>query len=350
MDKITASTSIDLIAVAVHALGFTPTSSVVLMLLEDHALSATLRLDADPGVPAGAWASVVGGYVQQVSSITGVMLLSFEDERAMSPAQYRALDLVLTVSRCPIRGAVRIRDGFITEYTETQPECPAGNQPGTPSASPAHHQGGKVPVGAVALCTTALELMASTTCYAKLAADIPPYDPTQTKVSELQRSREEASGLDAGHRGTRTMVCARLIGLVMGYQCTGTITPEQGAWLAGMCTNKGIRDLLFGFLATTEDEMDSIGAVLLGERAPDDWEFFTDGADAIYAALEYVPPQDRVDLLAGLGWTRWIQGKGTEAMNFLNLAQSTDPTHRLTVLLMRLITDGHLPVSAITKH
>ena len=154
----------------------------------------------------------------------------------------------------------------------------------------------------------------------------------------------------AQDKATRTTVRSTLIGLIIGYQCTGTITPTEGAWLAGTCTNKGIRDLIFASLATTCDDMESISAALMGDVAPEDWDYFRDGADAIYTALEYIPPEYRTDLLAGLGWTRWIDGKGSEAMNFLDLARTTAPTHRLTELLTRLITSGHLPASATTRH
>ena len=50
-DKITATTTADTVAVANHSLGFTPASSVVLMLLQNHTGAATLRIDARPDTP-----------------------------------------------------------------------------------------------------------------------------------------------------------------------------------------------------------------------------------------------------------------------------------------------------------
>lgn len=329
MDKITATTIADTVAVAIHALDFTPTSSVVLVLLNGHTVAANLRIDVDPRIPAGVWASEVAHYVHRLDTVTGVLLLSFEDDCAMSPEQYRALDMLLTLTRRPIRHAIRITKGFITDYDGNCAE--------------------KIPFSAVETSNAALALMANTESYAKLAADIPPYNPAAS-ATELEESLEAARALDCEENETRTKVCTRFVAIVMGYQCTGTVTPQEGAWLAGTCTNKGIRDTVFAALATTNNDMDSISAALMGEVAPDDWAFFKDGADAIYTALEYVPPEYRTDLLAGLGWTRWIEGKGSEAMKFLDLARGTDPTHRLTQLLTRLITNGHLPASATTKH
>lgn len=329
MDKITATTIADTVAVAIHSLGFTPTSSVVLTLLEDHTVAATLRTDARPDIPADFWAGEVTAYVDRLENITGILLLSFENDRAMTPAQYRALKSILTLTGRPIRHAVLIRDGFITDYVGSHAD--------------------KVPFATVATSNAALDLMVGTKSFAKLAADIPPCS-TDATVSKLQQFIDAARRLDCDDGATRTTVCARLIGIVIGYQCTGTITPNEGTWLGGTCTNKGIRDLIFASLATTSDDMDTISAALMGDISPDDWEFFRDGADAIYTALEYIPPEYRTDLLAGLGWTRWIEGKGSEAMHFLDLARTTDPTHRLTELLTRLIISGRLPASATTKH
>lgn len=74
--------------------------------------------------------------------------------------------------------------------------------------------------------------------------------------------------------------------------------------MGGTCTNKGLRDLIFALLAMTRTELDTIGAAPMGDIAPGDWDEFRDAADAMYAALEFIAPGYRTDLLAGLGWTR----------------------------------------------
>lgn len=329
MDKITATTMADTVAVAIHSLGFTPTSSVVLMLLEHHTVAATLRLDARPEAPAGFWAAEVTHYVDRLANITGVLLLSFEDDRAMTPAQYRALGGILARTGRPIRHALLIRDGYLTDYDHRNPQ--------------------KVPCDTVATSNAALALMLGTESYAKRAADIPPCT-SKNAASQVQRFAEEARPLDEQDQPTRIKVLYTLVGMTTGYRETGTVTPEQAAWLAGTCTNKGIRDLLFASLAVATLDPETMGAALMGEIPPDNWDHFRNGADAIYTALEYIPPKCRTDLLAGLGWTRWIDGKGSEAMAFLDLARTADPGHRLTKLLTRLIASGQMPESATTRH
>ncbi|NKG21868.1 DUF4192 family protein [Paeniglutamicibacter terrestris] len=329
MDKITATTMADTVAVAIHSLGFTPTSSVVLMLLEHRTVAATLRLDARPEAPAGFWAAEVTHYVDRLAKVTGVLLLSFENDRAMTPAQYRALDTILARTGRPIRHALLIRDGYLTDYEHRNPE--------------------KVPCDTVATSNAALALMLGTESYPKLAADI-PHCTTKDAAAHVRRFAEEARPLHEQDQPTRIKVLYTLVGMTTGYRETGAVTPAQAAWLAGTCTNKGIRDLVFASLAVATLDPEIMGAALMGEVPPDSWDHFRNGADAIYTALEYIPPEHRTDLLAGLGWTRWIEGKGSEAMAFLDLARTADPGHRLTKLLTRLIASGQLPESATTKH
>jgi hypothetical protein len=48
MKSIKATTMAEVTAVAIHGIGFIPTSSVVLMLTNETGLLATLRVDANP--------------------------------------------------------------------------------------------------------------------------------------------------------------------------------------------------------------------------------------------------------------------------------------------------------------
>ena len=70
----------------------------------------------------------------------------------------------------------------------------------------------------------------------------------------------------------------------------------------------------------------------------------------LYAALEFIPAEHRADLLVAIGWTRWTDGKGTEARRFVGLALESSPCHRISQLLNRLIFSGHMAASATAKH
>ena len=127
-----------------------------------------------------------------------------------------------------------------------------------------------------------------------------------------------------------TLAVARgtLTDMIEGYRHTGKVSAEHAAWLAGTCTNKGMRDILIASLATTGTELEEIGAALMGENAPEDWGFLKAGAEALYAALEFIPTEHRADLLVAISWTHWIDGKGTEARRFVGLVLESNPGHR----------------------
>lgn len=59
--------------------------------MNEAGLVATLRADANHDAPAEQWARAITDHVHRVSDANGVILLSFEDEQAMTTAQYRAL-------------------------------------------------------------------------------------------------------------------------------------------------------------------------------------------------------------------------------------------------------------------
>ncbi|MET0872424.1 MAG: DUF4192 family protein [Paeniglutamicibacter terrestris] len=329
MNTIKATTLVEVTAVAIHGIGFIPTSSVVLMLMNENGLVATLRVDANPEVPAEEWAQNITTYVHRVSDANGVILLSFENEKAMTTAQFRALGDTLAHAGCPIKNSVLVTDGWVMDYDGDSTDA--------------------VKFSTVAESNAALALMFSTNKAAKMAADI-PVCTTPASINDLQKFINDAQNMGFEDEETRAVVRGTLTDMVDGYRKNGKVSPQHAAWLAGLCTNKNVRDLMFASLATTSDDNGTISAVLMGDTAPEDWEFFQAGADAVYSALEFIPEASRTDLLAGLGWTRWIDGKGSEAMKFLGLALETDPEHRLTTLLIAMINSGELPKSASTKH
>ena len=329
MNTIKASTMDEVTAVAIHGIGFIPTSSVVLMLMNETGLVATLRVDASPEAPAEGWAQQITTYVHRVSDANGVILLSFENEKAMTTQQFRALGDTLAHAGCPIKNSVLVTDGWVMDYDGDSTDA--------------------VKFSTVAESNAALALMFSTNKAAKMAADIPACT-TSANITDLQKFINDAQNMSFEDEETRNLVRGTLTDMVGRYRKNGKVTPAHAAWLAGTCTNKSVRDLMFASLATTSDDTETISAVLLGETPPEDWEFFQAGADALYTALEFIPESSRPDLLAGIGWTRWIDGKGSEAMKFLDLALESDPEHRLTTLLIKMINTGELPTSASTKH
>ena len=328
MNTIKASTMADVVAIAIHGIGFVPTSSVALMLMNEAGLVATLRADANHDAPAEQWAQAITDYVHRVSDANGVILLSFEDEDAMTTAQYRALGDTLAHAGCPIRSAILITAGHLMDYDGDSTDS--------------------VEFSAVATSNAALTLMMATTRSTKLAADIPECTNAPTEL--LARFTREAVAMDSQDPETLAVARGTLTDMIEGFRHNGKVSAEHAAWLAGTCTNKGMRDMLIASLATTGTELEEIGAALMGETTPEDWGFLKAGGDTLYAALEFIPTEQRADLLVAISWTRWIDGKGTEARKFVSLALVSNPGHRLSQLLNRLILSGQVAASATTKH
>ncbi|RBL98877.1 hypothetical protein C1H84_16685 [Glutamicibacter soli] len=86
----------------------------------------------------------------------------------------------------------------------------------------------------------------------------------------------------------------------------------------------------------------------MGDTLIADRKIFDAGAAMLYEALEFLAGEDRSNVLAALGWARWMAGQGTGAMKFLDQALALDPEHRLSHLQRRLFTSGKLPKSAST--
>ena len=108
------------------------------------------------------------------------------------------------------------------------------------------------------------------------------------------------------------------------------------------------RDTATAALAGTASTKQELSALLIGDTFIEDRKIFDAGAAMLYEALEFLAGDDRPNVLAALGWARWMAGQGTEAMKFLDQALAIDPDHRLSHLQRRLFTSGKLPKSAST--
>ena len=106
------------------------------------------------------------------------------------------------------------------------------------------------------------------------------------------------------------------------------------------------RDTATAALAGTASTKQELSALLIGDTFIEDRKIFDAGAAMLYEALEFLAGDDCPNVLAALGWARWMAGQGTEAMKFLDQALAIDPEHRLSHLQRRLFTRGKIPKSA----
>ncbi|MGG6383225.1 hypothetical protein [Paenarthrobacter sp. NEAU-H11] len=99
----------------------------------------------------------------------------------------------------------------------------------------------------------------------------------------------ETKAMDSQDAETLAVARGTLADMIEGYRHHGKDSTERAAWLAEIYTNKGMRDIVIASIATTSDDLGTVKAALIGEKAPEDWEFLKTGADALYTALEFIP-------------------------------------------------------------
>ena len=141
---------------------------------------------------------------------------------------------------------------------------------------------------------------------------------------------------------------ARGVTAIARYLDQGKVTEDMPGWIAGTYALLMGRDTATAALAGTPGTEQELAELLMGDTLIADRKIFEAGAAMLYEALEFLAGDDRPNVLAALGWTRWMVGQGTEAMKFLDQALAIDPEHRLSHLQRRLFTSGKLPKSAST--
>jgi len=331
MDKASATTAADLVAVINHTFGFLPTSSVAVLFTDGPKLTASLRVDADPTRDAHQWASSIAGIAAKADGADGAFVVSFEDGQAMTTRQYEALGDALARAGTPIVGAVLVTGGRIMDYEGDSTDA--------------------VPLAEAETSPVGLALQFAQTTPRMLAADVPAYRATDPEQAEAIRAHAAAAaGLDAWDAETQALVCGTLRDAIDGYRATGTVSEAHAAWLAGTFTHKQLRDLLAASLVTHAQDAEAIGRALLGNTIPEDWEYLRAGADMLHTALAFIPAPFRAETLSIIAAMRWLDGQSTEAARYCELAQAAEPGHRLSGLLLRLLDGGHLPATATTPH
>ncbi|GAA2943168.1 DUF4192 family protein [Glutamicibacter bergerei] len=321
--KITNQT--DLVAHLISALGFTPASSVALQLLEGEKAFASLRVDvASPG-DTTAWAHQVTGIVQRLEQVTGVSLVSFEDDKAMTAGQYEELGDQLAHIGAPIRRAVLVSNGMVMDYEGDGTDAEDWDT--------------------VQISPVGLEAHFARTKPAMRMADIPAYDDRLDH--EAEELAGDLQGFDFDVSENRERLRAEFTGLVTEYQAHGRVTDPMVIWVAGAMRQKSTRDLVAVVTATADMSLESITNVLLGETIVEDREFFDHAVEMLYRCAHYVNGEPFANILCLLGWACWMTGQGSEAQKFLLRAGDECPGHRLSELLTLLVTQGKVPATAL---
>lgn len=328
-----AQTSTDIVAVALHLLGFTPKSSIVLLLMADNGVAASLRVDANPASFPGGLATRAAEYASHAAEVgaNGSVLISFEDDKAMTTAQYEAIGDKLAAVGMPIRAAVLVTGGLIMDYEGDSTDAE--------------------PFANVETTTIGLELRLNPVSVVQLPEDVPAYiDPDAAHEETIRAHAVAARAFDPKDEAEHAAAIGTLRDIVDGHTANGTVSNDHAAWLAGVLLNPRLRDLLTASLATSDTGETALRDALLGNTSPENWEYLRNAGSALYAALGAIPEQLRADALCMIAWTRWMDGQATHAAGFCKLAQQAQPGHKLATLLLKFLNAGHLPKAATMPH
>lgn len=332
-NPIKAQSTTDIVAVALHLLGFTPKSSIVLLLTADNGVAASLRVDANPAsFPAGL-ATRAAEYASPAAAVgaNGSILISFEDDKAMTTAQYEAIGDKLAAVGMPIRAAVLVTGGLIMDYEGDSTDAE--------------------PFANVETTTIGLELHLNPVEFVQLPEDVPAYVAPDAAHEEAIRAHAAAArSFDPSDEAEHAAAIGTLRDIVDGHAANGTVSNDHAAWLAGVLPNPRLRDLLTASLATSDTDETALQDALLGNTSPESWDYLRNAGRALYAALGAIPEQLRADTLCMIAWTRWMDGKATHAAAFCRLAKEAQPGHKLATLLLKILNTGNLPKAAIMPH
>ena len=319
------SSQADAVAHLINALGFTPTSSVALHLLTDGQVLASLRVDVVNAQDARPWAVQIASLLARIDNVTGVILISFENERVMTDGQYEELGDQLARIGAPIVRTIRVAEGEVMDYDGDRTDAVSWDEVQTS------------PVG--------MDAHLQLTKPLRQVEDLPEYDDRLT--TEIDQQAEILTGYDFTEFDQRDMLREQFAELVTEYQRTQQVTDQMIAWIGGAMCSKATRDMLTASTATSDMSWEKITDALVGDAVVEDQEFFDDAMDLIFHCAHYLYGEEFAHVLCVLGWGHWTTGRGSLGRQFILKASQEEPGHRLSELLGTLINQGKLPATAL---
>lgn len=319
-DKITLHTPLDIVQAVPLVVGYYPTESVVMLILNDHKLvHVAMRFDlADVTEDVTGAAQKITGFLAATPAATGpiaMAVFSIDQEAGRSVAQ----NLITALGTRTIHSATL---ASLNGYTWIDPEQPEAVQ--WTNAYPA----GLSPVQAAIIETGAGDTLTRT-----LAELVEPYDGsapspvTADQWASLYRDAiAEAQGDDfetAEQLQTRWVhEIADWLSAHIGDQAE--LAPEQAAWLAARITNLAVRDAAV--------------ALMHSEETAAHLKLWTRVADCAGATEPALPALTLASLAA------WLEFSGTAAANVLyDRAEHIQGASTYGLLqLLRTMLDGSM--------
>ncbi|MCY1676861.1 DUF4192 family protein [Pseudarthrobacter sp. SL88] len=306
-EKLTITSTADLLAAVPHLLGNQPKESFVVLTARLGALGATLRMDAPAESAPLDYAQMMATYAAHDEKATGSYVIVYTDEKPAYGFPYAAHVLALSnelaTARMPVKTVFLVTGTYWATY-------------GTSERNP--------------LDEIRDSNANATLTYFGSAPDIDVYHPELLGGWALPVEAPE------GNLEDFEAACTAWKAALDAKGMPNTATARE---LAAAFQHKHIRDYLFRDTISTHNG--AFGDTLTGKfTGRPDWER-VDHAEAIaFELMKAVPAGQRAPMLSLMGWLEWLKGHGTQADRYLKLAAEDVSDFRLAVLLRELINRG----------
>ncbi len=331
MTHVRATTPRDLLAYIAHRMGFHPTESVVMTVIQGKTAGLIARIDlAHVQDMAPALVLHATG-----NAADGVVLVTYSDNPDAAHHGAAVLIDALAAAQIPTSTTLWVDGNKYRQITPHQPQaCPAHGEPlnldtTTVAATLVHH-------GSPGIQATREDLQ------------ITPGDPTERTAAH----RAQQATAHPRTAATRTAALADWTNAL-----PGDLTPEQAGRLAAALADVLTRDVILATIITGTDDLahavaadpegksDELGAVIAALMDP------THGAEPdrdalvpVRAALARIAAlTDSPAALTMLGLLAWWEGDGPRANVLTTQALEAAPTYSLARLVDQVLAGGIPP-------
>lgn len=307
-------TTTDLIAFAIASLGYTPSSSFVIIFAQKGEALGLMRADSDSIAEPRAWAQMVSEQVARLENIDATYFLSFEGIQKVTDEQHTELGDELAHLGAPLKDSIIVTNTTARRWDDEPADA--------------------IELTDLDSSPVALELMHSNTNIRCSAENIPPA-PETIDQEGYEKGLELAHHLDNfGNHELSQEIGAEII---RWNTENGTINEHAAAIVAGLVSNIQARDAILLSCFTADDVTNHMSECTTGRIAPHTWDYVKGLEEAFFNALTYTPTRHRPHILTVICWMQWLQGESTKALGNCEAAHRIDPDTGLTQLLKSYI-------------
>ena len=323
MEKLTITTSSDVLSFIGHTLGFWPQESLVCITLNENSIGATLRIDLPHQTGQElAYARTVAHYLTSDTAATSLLFAVYTSE-TNHPGQAKPhAGTIAALTGVLAEQGITIRDGlFVGDDTFS----PYDGEPGHELALP--------------VSSTQTSAINAEFIYRGSAIEptnritLPTTSQEAAKATAVEHHMETIRSLPTG----AALRQGRKLWANMLDSATFPNDDDCHALVAHL-QFPSIRDRLMADIPGLDEPMQQV--LFAQTEAAPKWSRIEWAQQLLLHAYTRTSPQHAAPVLTTIGYINWWEGKGSKAHQFLQLALDTDPAYRLARLSDQMIGSG----------